>query len=107
MILSYLQYPRYWRTCQNKGRWIFRQRSTYKEPPKFVVANLIAEGDFVTALGEITMKDENGSEGNYSYCDIWRLREGKIIALVAFVIASVPQGGKPVAQWQGWEQSGL
>jgi hypothetical protein len=33
--------------------------TTYVEPPKFMLANLIAEGDFVTALGNITMKDED------------------------------------------------
>lgn len=36
--------------------------NAYKEPPKFRVANLIAEGDFLIALGNITMKDEDGKE---------------------------------------------
>ncbi len=58
----------------------------YLEPPKFTVTNLIAEGDFVTAFGEITMKDEDGKAVRYSYCDIWRFRDGQIIALKAFVI---------------------
>lgn len=59
---------------------------TYIEPPKFRVANLIAEGDFVTALGDITMKDEDGKAADYSYCDIWRFHSGKIVELRAFVI---------------------
>ena len=53
----------------------------YTEPPKFHVANLIAEGDYVTALGEITM---GGID--YSYCDVWRFRDGKMAELKAFVI---------------------
>lgn len=64
-------------------RWM---ATTYKEPPKFNVANLIAEGDFVTALGNITLKDENGKDVDYSYCDVWRFRDGKMVELMAFVI---------------------
>lgn len=60
--------------------------ATYKEPPKFRVTNLISEGDFVTALGNITMKDEEGRDVDYSYCDVWRFREGKMVELMAFVI---------------------
>src|ERR671916_645359 len=59
---------------------------TYIEPPKFRVANLIAKGDFVTALGDITMNDEDGKAADYSYCDIWRFHGGKIVELIAFVI---------------------
>ncbi len=32
----------------------------YVEPPLNIVANLIAEGDFVTALGDLTLKDKDG-----------------------------------------------
>ena len=60
--------------------------TTYIEPPTFRVAHFIAEGDFVTALGDITMKDEDGKAADYSYCDIWRFRDGKIVELRAFVI---------------------
>ncbi len=60
--------------------------TTYVEPPKFRVAHLIAEGDFVTALGDITMKDEDEKAADYSYCDVWRFRSGQIIELRAFVI---------------------
>jgi uncharacterized protein len=60
--------------------------TTYIEPPKFIVANLIAEGDFVTALGDITMKDADEKAAHYSYCDVWRFRGNKIVELRAFVI---------------------
>jgi uncharacterized protein len=71
-----------------KGKEAVRQymATTYIEPPKFTVANLIAEGDFVTALGDITLKDEDGTAVHYSYCDVWRFRDNKIIELKAFVI---------------------
>jgi len=73
-----------------RGKEAVRQwmATTYMEPPKFMVANLIAEGDFVTALGNITMKDEDGKDAHYSYCDVWRFNDGKIFELTAFVIKS-------------------
>ncbi|MBE9157784.1 nuclear transport factor 2 family protein [Nodosilinea sp. LEGE 06152] len=58
----------------------------YMETPLNIVANLIAEGDFVTALGDITIKDEKGRATHYSYCDVWRFRGGKMAELKAFVI---------------------
>lgn len=65
-----------------KGKEAVREyMAVYVKPPKFKVANLIAEGDFVTALGEITMDNTD-----YAYCDVWRFREGKMVELQAFVI---------------------
>ncbi len=71
-----------------KGKEAVRQylAATNTEPPKFTVANLIAEGDFVTALGDITLKDEDGKAIQYSYCDVWRFRGDKMVELMAFVI---------------------
>ncbi|RQO65921.1 ketosteroid isomerase [Pedobacter sp. KBW06] len=60
--------------------------ATYLEPPKFMVENLIAEGEFVTAIGKINMKNEEGKMTAYSYCDVWRFRDGKMAELEAFVI---------------------
>ncbi|WP_226889474.1 nuclear transport factor 2 family protein [Nostoc sp. MG11] len=56
----------------------------YVEPPLNIVANLIAEGDFVTALGDLTLKDKDGRATHYSYCDVWRFRGGKMVELKAF-----------------------
>jgi ketosteroid isomerase-like protein len=71
-----------------KGKEAVRQwmARTYVEPPKFTVAHLIAEGEFVTAVGDLTMKDEDGQLAHYSYCDVWRFRGGEIVELRAFVI---------------------
>lgn len=71
-----------------KGKEAVRQymATTYLEPPKFTVDNSIAEGDFLTILGDITLKDEDGKAIHHSYCDVWRFRDGKIVELKAFVI---------------------
>lgn len=72
-----------------RGKEAVRQymAMAYVEPPKFRVENLIAEGEFVTAVGKISMKDENGKMVDYSYCDVWRFRDGKMAELKAFVIS--------------------
>ncbi|SEJ37678.1 Ketosteroid isomerase-related protein [Dyadobacter sp. SG02] len=59
---------------------------TYLEPPKFQVENLIAEGDYVTAIGKIDLKDQDRILTHYSYCDVWRFEDGKMAELTAFVI---------------------
>ena len=71
-----------------KGKEAVRQymKATYIEPPTFTVDRLIAEGDFVTALGNISLKDEAGNVVRYAYCDVWRLRDGKLAELTAFVV---------------------
>ena len=61
-------------------------KKAYVEPPKFDIEEIIAEGNFVTALGKISMKNEDGKMVDYSYCDVWRFREGKMAELKAFVI---------------------
>jgi uncharacterized protein len=74
------------RTLKGKEAVRHYMATTYIEPPKFTVTNLIAEGDFLTAVGEITLKDKDGKATHYSYCDVWRFRDGKIVELKAFVI---------------------
>jgi uncharacterized protein (TIGR02246 family) len=60
--------------------------TAYQQPPRFQVEHLIAEADFVTALGTITLPDESGADTAYAYCDVWRFRDGKMAELRAFVI---------------------
>ncbi|MCW1925593.1 nuclear transport factor 2 family protein [Luteolibacter arcticus] len=78
-----------------KGKETVREwmATAYVEPPKFKVTQLIADGDFVAALGEITLKDAEGKEADHSYCDVWRFRDGKICELKAFVIKTSPDAG--------------
>jgi uncharacterized protein len=93
-------YERFLSFCTDDTQWTFvgdktlqgkeavRQWMTtaYLEPPKNKVTDLIAEGDFVTAIGDITTKDEDGNESHASYCDVWRFRGGMMAELKAFVI---------------------
>jgi uncharacterized protein (TIGR02246 family) len=60
--------------------------TSYAEPPENRVTRLIAEGDYLTALGELSMKDRDGKVTRASYCDVWRLRDGKLAELQAFVV---------------------
>lgn len=40
-------------------------------------AQLIANGEFLAALGEITLKDENGKDAEFSYCGVWRFENDR------------------------------
>lgn len=75
-----------------KGKEAVRQwmANTYKEPPRFRVQRMIGEGDFVAALGEITLKDEEGKVAHHTYCDVWRFRDGRLAELRAFVTETGP-----------------
>jgi uncharacterized protein len=64
-------------------RWM---ADAYREPPTFRVDRMIAGDDYVTALGEITLKDEDGKTADHSYCDVWRFQDGRMAELHAFVI---------------------
>lgn len=75
-----------------QGKEAIRQymATTYAEPPTFMVENLIAEGDFVTAVGKISLKNEEGKIIDYAYCDVWRFRDGRMAELKAFVVEIKP-----------------
>lgn len=71
-----------------KGKDAVRQwmATAYTEPPQFTVDHMIAEGDFVVAVGNIATKDEEGQMADSLYSDVWRFRDGQIVGLRAFVI---------------------
>ena len=54
-------------------------------PPKFTIDTVIAEDDFVTCIGDMTMDGKDGTEP-YAYCDVWRIEGDEIAELRAFVI---------------------
>lgn len=60
--------------------------TAYKQPPTFRVERLIAEDEFVTALGRIMLPAEADELVEHAYCDVWRFRDGKMAALQAFVL---------------------
>jgi uncharacterized protein len=71
-----------------RGKQAVRQwmATAYAEPPEYTVEHLVGEGDFVTAIGEIRTRGEDGTAVRNAYCDVWRFRDGKMVALQAFVI---------------------
>lgn len=81
-----------------KGReaireWMRTMAAENQEPPKFTVVDpMIAEGDLVAARGDMTMKDKEGKAGQYSYCDIYRFVNDKIVELTSFVVKTEPKG---------------
>ena len=90
-FLQYLTDDTHWTFVGDRileGKEAVRQyiAKAYIEPPIFDVKNLIAENDFVTAVGNIRLKNQNGKTTGYSYCDVWRFREGKMAELTAFVV---------------------
>ena len=63
--------------------WMVKEYST---APEFTVKELIADGDLLAALGDITVEDEVGNRTLHSYCDVWRFKDEKLVELRAFVI---------------------
>ena len=62
------------------------------EPPKFSAINVIGEGDFVAANGDMTMKNKDGKTESYSFCDIYRFDGGKIAELTSYVVSTGQKG---------------
>ena len=93
-------YEAFLRYCTDDTRWEFvgdtvlggkeavraYMREAYAYPPEFDVDVLIAEGDFVTAVGHISLRDSKGKVTRYAYCDVWTLRDGKLAGLRAYVV---------------------
>jgi uncharacterized protein len=77
-----------------KGKEAIRNwmASIGSEPPNVSPVGIIAEGDFVSAYGNMTLKDKDGEAIQYSYCDIYRFRGDKIVDIKSFVIKTE---GKP------------
>lgn len=71
-----------------RGKEAVRQylATAYLEPPKFHVEQMIGEGDHLTALGEISLKNEQGQWDKCAYCDVWRLRDSQLFQLKAYVV---------------------
>lgn len=60
--------------------------TAYLTPPEYTVDEMIAAGDSLVAIGEIMVKDDHGRTVPHLYCDVWRLRSGKLAELRAFVV---------------------
>jgi ketosteroid isomerase-like protein len=54
--------------------------------PKIFVTKMIADGDSVASYGTMSMKNKDGNDDHFDYCDIYDFRDGKIAKLISFVI---------------------
>ncbi|MDC6390592.1 nuclear transport factor 2 family protein [Maribacter sp. PR1] len=93
-------YEEFLQYCTDDTKWIFVgdqilngkeavrkwMLNEYIEPPQNEVKHLIAENDYLTAMGQITVMNESGKGIQYSYCDVWKFRDGKMAELMAYVI---------------------
>jgi ketosteroid isomerase-like protein len=52
----------------------------------FGVEKFIEDGEYLVAMGWIKMKNKEGKLMRYSFCDVWKFRDGKMAELKAFVI---------------------
>lgn len=74
------------RTIRGKDALRDWMAAEYTEPPTFDVSELIAEGEHLVAVGNITLKDKEGTARSYAYSDVWRLRDGRLAELRAYVV---------------------
>jgi ketosteroid isomerase-like protein len=79
------------RKLQGKEAVRRHMAEVYVQPPEFEVEDVIAEADFVTVTGKISLKNEQGKIVDYAYCDVWKFRHGKMAELKAFVIEVKPR----------------
>lgn len=63
------------------------------EPPKINAEEMIVEGDVIACLGTMAMKDKDGTQGDYSFCDVYHFRHGKIASGRSFVIKQKTEDG--------------
>jgi ketosteroid isomerase-like protein len=70
------------------GKEAVRQymKRTYLTPPVFTTDKMIASEDYVVAMGTIVLPDAQGRSVRYSYCDVWRFKDGKLAGLNAYVV---------------------
>jgi ketosteroid isomerase-like protein len=61
-------------------------KATYIQPPEFSVSHMVGEGDYVVAMGEISVLLEDGTIQRSHYCDVWRFENGKMAGLNAYVV---------------------
>lgn len=53
--------------------------------PSLSITNIIVDGDHAAVNGEISMTDTAGQRKTYGFCDVYRLEDGKVAELTAYV----------------------
>jgi len=56
---------------------------------------VIIDGDQAAITGTMAMTKPDGTKSQFSYCDLYRLRDGKVAELMAFVMDHDKQPGCP------------
>ena len=56
------------------------------EPPEFTVKELIGEQDIVVCYGNMKMKNKEGNKEDYSFCDVYHLKNGAITELITYLV---------------------
>lgn len=77
------------KTLRGKAEVRAYMEQHYLQPPVLKVSHLIAEGDMLTAIGEISLLGEDGNWTDYHYCDLWEFRDGLLETLKAFVVEKI------------------
>jgi uncharacterized protein len=79
-----------------KGKKAIREWMKSMDPgtPVIKVDQIIGDGDYVFCCGSLKMKDKDGREAPFDYCDVYRFQGDRIAALKAFLIKT----DKPAAK---------
>ena len=67
----------------------FMNEMSSDSPPRFTIDRVIEDGDNVVCTGDMEM-EVDGEPTAYTYCDMYRFRDGKAAELRAFVIKQQP-----------------
>ena len=55
-------------------------------PPSFTVDAVVSDGEYAVAHGDMTMQEQDGTTGEYRYCDFYRFENDKVAELTSYVI---------------------
>lgn len=61
-------------------------QKTYVEPPVFDIENSVEEEDRLVVYGKIEVIGANGTPVRSRYCDVWRIRDGRLAELQAYAV---------------------
>lgn len=58
---------------------------TQGEPPEFSISEIVAEGNTVMCYGDMKMKNKQDEFDDYSFCDVYHFKDGKVEELLTFM----------------------
>ena len=63
--------------------------------PVIKVDQIAADGDYVFCCGSLKMKDKEGRQAPFDYCDVYRFQGDRIAELKAFLVKTDSQEARP------------